>query len=242
MTAALNAVIARMVAADHLRHPLSLDWESTYDQRFLNEVVRPALGGSAAPLRARPPSMLDRFRGRVPASTASAELTVRYRTWVAKPDRWRHEELAVSGEPVRTYGCDGIHRWHRADGKVQVRDVEAGHPAHRLGDAAWQNIPEPALRELLDPSLALAALSVATAEMTGDVLRLTGASRNADLLESALVSPWAAACRVDVNPVSGLVVAAVNTDDAGSVVRQHVVTRLDLTAAVADDVFAPPSR
>jgi hypothetical protein len=233
-----------MLAADRLPGPIYLELISEDDPRFLAEVVLPALGGSYGQLTSAAPSWLDRLRGHSRESQHLPPSTLRSRCWVARPNRWRYEELGADGRVGHVFGCDGVNRWSVVEGKRDTWRADNPHENNQLAGTAWQQIPNQPLRELLDPSLTLAAFRIEEAEPTTQpdqqVLRLSGRSRNADLIESALVSPWAAGCELEVDATSGLVVAATNLDSAGKIVRRHKVMHYDLTAPVSDELFRAP--
>lgn len=104
--------------------------------------------------------------------------------------------------------------------------------------------PHPPLREILDPALVVPAIAIERTERVdtphGVALRLHGTPRSADVIESALISPWADACSLDVHADAGLVLAASNTRGDEWVFLTHEVTELDLDARHDPDIFGPP--
>ncbi|MBB6170420.1 hypothetical protein HNR23_000480 [Nocardiopsis mwathae] len=182
--------------------------------------------------------LLDRILGTAPPRRephppadggGRAILTARLR--LRKPDRWRYEEIDGGGVPWLTHGCDGTGRWSLIDGELRTWRPSPRAAVTELDGTDWRQIPNRALREVLDPPLALAALALRmdTAERADAALRLTAAPHSLDIVASALAAPDARHCLLDVAD-SGILTAFRNLRADGSPSATHEVTALDLDA------------
>jgi hypothetical protein len=246
MNEVLGPLLVAMITAD-ARHPrLAVELVSSYDERYLAEVVAPALGTSVAPLTAPERLSLGGLLMRRRPEAPTQPNVVRCRLQVDKPDRWRYEDLDEEGAVVRAHGSDGVTRWAYVDATVRAWRPDPTDDVRQLAPTAWQQAPSPALREIIDPSLILPALLIKHAERYesafGAAVRLHGSPRSADLVESALVSPWADQCDVDVHLTTGIVLAANNVAASGRVLVQHSLVALDISSPVGDETFAVPQR
>ena len=246
MNEILGPLLVAMTTAD-ARHPrLSIELVSSYDERYLAEVVAPALGRSVASLTTPGHRSLGGLLMRSRPEAPTPPNVVRCRLQVDKPDRWRYEDLGEEGTVVRAHGSDGVTRWAYVDATVRAWRPDPSADVRQLAPTAWQQAPSPALREVIDPSLVLSALSITHAEPFesefGAAVRLQGSSRSADLIESALVSPWADQCDVDVHLATGMVLAANNMSASGRALVQHSLVTLDISSPFVDETFAVPER
>lgn len=246
----LGQLLVSMVRADARHTSLAVSFVSTYDERYLAEVVSPAIGASTAPLVARL-GLLDRLFRRPSRRQNEHRVppwptVVRGRIWIAKPDRWRYEELDDSGAVVRASGCDGVRCWNYAHGSIRQWQPTPDPDVRHLSPTAWQQAPHPPLREIIDPSLVVPALAIESVEERdttfGPAIRLSGRPRSTDVIDSALVSPWAARSMLDVDRSTGLVVAARNFGADGQTVTEHVVTALETPIHPQPNLFTVPTR
>jgi hypothetical protein len=234
---ALGRVLETMLRAGPHRERLVMTLTSRYDDRYLTELVDPALGMSAAPLT-RPRLRMPWRWNAVPDQAAADSLQrseALVRLEIEDARRWRYGEFDAEGSEVTSQGSDGHRRWYRdRDGKVRVWEPAEPERFDELPDGYWQPNVSPAAREILDPLLALPALAFQDVEPAdtrhGAVVRISGSPRSPDLVESALVSPWAHRCELEVHLETGIVVKATNIRDADWPLVAHEVVELDLDA------------
>ncbi|WP_434743729.1 hypothetical protein [Micromonospora sp. SH-82] len=240
----LGPLLVAMTTADARYPRLAIELVSFYDERYLVEVVAPALGRSVAPLTTTGCRSLGGWLMRNRPEAPTSPNMVRCRLQVGKPDRWRYEDLSEKGAVVRAHGSDGVTRWAYVDATVRAWRPDPSADVRQLAPTAWQQAPSLALREVIDPSLVLSALSIKHAEPFesefGAAVRLHGSPRSADLVESALVSPWADRCDVDVHFATGIVLAANNMSASGRALVQHSLVTLDTSSQFGDETFAVP--
>jgi hypothetical protein len=243
MSGDLGDVLVAMATADARCPRLTITVLSRYDGRYLTELVEPATGQAMAELTTPARGLSRWLRPHGVTASPTLDRVVRARLRVEKPDRWRYEDLDEDGTVRAAHGCDGERRWARVGGPVHVwRPQPVTDPRH-LPEVAWQQCPHPPLREIVDPALVLPAFALEGAESLetphGAALRLHGAPRSADVVESALASPWADRCVLDVHRQSGVILAARSSRDPDWTLISHDVTELDLDTRFDDAVFAP---
>lgn len=243
----LGTVLEAMVTADTRHQHVSIAVVSRYDNRYLSDLVDPALGTSVAPLTAKPAGLARLLPWRrTSGSTLVPSIgthVIRASLRVSKPDHWRYEQLGPDDAVITTSGCDGQQRWVRSEGHLHTWRPQPQVSVYRLPEVAWQDVPHVPLREILDPALTLPAITIEHTERVdtpyGRALRLHGTPRSADLIESALISPWADACALDVHADAGVVLAASNTRRDDWELVTHEVTELDLDAHLDPAIFMP---
>lgn len=239
----LGRVLETMLRAGPGRKQLTIAVASHHDARYLAELVDPALGTSVTPL-ARPRMRIPWHRETELADELRRRGDTLVRLDIQDDRRWRYSEFDAVGSELASQGSDGQRRWYRdRGGKIRVWQPAEPERIDELPDTAWQPNVSAAVREMLDPLLTLPALAVANVEPAvtqhGPVVRITGAPRSSDLVESAIVSPWAHLCDLDVQLATGIVVRATNVRDTDWLLVTHEVTELDLDAAHNATQFKP---
>ncbi|MDG4763571.1 hypothetical protein O7632_05520 [Solwaraspora sp. WMMD406] len=241
----VGSVLISMVTADMRHTRLAVSLVSMYDERYLNDIVLPQIGASQTQL-ATPSRLLGGLLPRRREVHQSPPTVVRSRAWIEKPDRWRYEEPDDSGAVALAHGSDGVTRWAYVDGSIRQWKPTPETGARQLPPTAWQQAPNQPLREIIDPSLVLPALAIESAEERetafGRAVRLSGHPRSADIVESALVSPWAEQCVIDVHCLTGIVVAACNFGTNGQCLTQHSLETLQTSIEITSETFAVPTR
>jgi hypothetical protein len=129
----------------------------------------------------------------------SAErLTVSARLFVARPGRWRYEQLDQGRNPEVIDACNGTVRWQRSASGFASWPVRSAQDPQDAPEDDWRSVPSPVPREMLDPALILSSLEirqVATpADPSGPVV-IAGRPRPAHITSlAAIVNPWAEEC------------------------------------------------
>lgn len=164
----LATVLVAMVTADTRHQHVSIAVVSRYDNRYLSDLVDPALGTSVAPLTAKPTKLARvlpwRHTSGPPPAPRTGTHVVRATLRVRKPDRWRYEQLDQDGAVNTTSGCDGQQRWVRSNGRLHTWRPQPPATVYCLPEVAWQHAPHPPLREILDPALTLPAIAIKQTE------------------------------------------------------------------------------
>ncbi len=99
---------------------------------------------------------------------AAERLTVSVRLFVAKPGRWRYEQLDEGLNPEVINACNGTVRWQRSASRFASWPVRGVEDPQEVPEDDWRSVPSPVPREMLDPVLMLSSLEIRQVAIPSD--------------------------------------------------------------------------